>query len=163
MPKRHTLVQLTVLAALLVPQVAAWAGEDTGETVASSAAANRSEALHQRLSASSFPDLLDSSPGATSGGVGSGGVGQDRSAGLLVADGAVGASSHSSYRSGETAPVFYQSDEGGGGSSGDPKGKMYMIAGGAALVGGLLIGDTIGDIIAIGGLAAGIYGIVLYF
>ena len=162
MPKRHTLVQLTVLAALLVPLATAWAGEGTGgEAAASSAAFDRSEPLSQRLSASSLPDLLDSSPGASSGG-----VGQEQSTGFLVSDGVAGPSSHSSYRGGETAPVFYQNDEGGGGGKArndTEKGKLYMIVGGAALVGGLLIGKTLGDIIAVAGLGLGIYGIVLYF
>lgn len=42
-------------------------------------------------------------------------------------------------------------------------GLGFMIGGAAALVGGLLIGGTAGDVIAIGGVALGVYGVILYF
>lgn len=42
------------------------------------------------------------------------------------------------------------------------KPTSLMIIGGAALIGGLLIGDAAGTAIAVGGLAVGIYGLYLY-
>ena len=42
-------------------------------------------------------------------------------------------------------------------------GLGFMIAGAAALVGGLLIGGTGGNLIAAGGVALGVYGIIVYF
>jgi hypothetical protein len=47
--------------------------------------------------------------------------------------------------------------------SGGGTGLGFMIAGGAALVGGLLIGGTAGNLIAAGGVALGVYGIIVYF
>ncbi|MCC6319751.1 MAG: hypothetical protein IT361_18920 [Gemmatimonadaceae bacterium] len=38
----------------------------------------------------------------------------------------------------------------------------YMVTGAAAFVGGLLIGDDIGTVIAVGGLGLGVYGLYLY-
>ena len=52
---------------------------------------------------------------------------------------------------------------GGEASGGSGKGKTYMIVGGAAFVGGLIIGNTLGNIIAAVGLGVGIYGAVIYF
>jgi len=46
---------------------------------------------------------------------------------------------------------------------GSGTGLGFMIAGGAALVGGLLIGGTGGNLIAAGGVALGVYGIIVYF
>ena len=46
---------------------------------------------------------------------------------------------------------------------GSGSGLGFMIAGGAALVGGLLIGGTGGNLIAAGGVALGVYGIIVYF
>lgn len=43
------------------------------------------------------------------------------------------------------------------------RGRTFMIAGAAALVGGLLVGDDIGTILAAGGVVLGVYGIILYF
>lgn len=51
----------------------------------------------------------------------------------------------------------------GGSGGGSNRGKAYMIAGGAAFVGGLIIGDTAGTLIAVGGLGLGVYGAILYF
>ncbi|MCK5483492.1 MAG: hypothetical protein KAJ13_07295 [Gemmatimonadetes bacterium] len=48
-------------------------------------------------------------------------------------------------------------------SKGSSKGLGFMIGGGAALVGGLLIGGTGGNLIAAGGVALGVYGIIIYF
>jgi len=48
-------------------------------------------------------------------------------------------------------------------AEGSPTGLGFMIAGGAALVGGLLIGGTAGNVIAAGGVALGVYGIIIYF
>lgn len=48
-------------------------------------------------------------------------------------------------------------------AAGSGTGLGFMIAGGAALVAGLLIGGTSGDIIAIGGAVLGVYGIIVYF
>jgi hypothetical protein len=45
----------------------------------------------------------------------------------------------------------------------DKKGVPFMIAGGAALVAGLIIGGTTGNIVAAGGVALGVYGIIVYF
>ncbi len=42
-------------------------------------------------------------------------------------------------------------------------GRTYMIAGAAALVGGLLIGDDLGNLIAAGGVVLAVYGIILYY
>jgi hypothetical protein len=42
------------------------------------------------------------------------------------------------------------------------RGQLYMIVGGAAFVGGLLIGDDVGTAIAVVGLGIGIYGLYLY-
>ena len=42
------------------------------------------------------------------------------------------------------------------------KGTTYMIVGGALLIGGLVIGDDAGTIVALGGLGIGIYGLYLY-
>lgn len=42
-------------------------------------------------------------------------------------------------------------------------GRTYMIAGAAAFVGGLLIGDEIGNLIAAGGVVLAVYGIILYY
>ncbi len=47
--------------------------------------------------------------------------------------------------------------------SGGKTGLGFMIAGGAALVAGLLIGGTSGDIIAVGGAVLGVWGIIVYF
>jgi hypothetical protein len=47
--------------------------------------------------------------------------------------------------------------------SGSKSGLGFMIAGGAALVAGLLIGGTTGDVIAIGGAVLGVWGIIVYF
>jgi hypothetical protein len=38
----------------------------------------------------------------------------------------------------------------------------FMITGAAAFIGGLLIGDDIGTVIAVGGLGLGVYGLYLY-
>ena len=46
---------------------------------------------------------------------------------------------------------------------GSGTGLGFMIAGGAALIGGLLIGGTGGNLIAAGGVALGVYGIIIYF
>lgn len=46
---------------------------------------------------------------------------------------------------------------------GSATGLGLMIGGAAALVGGLLIGGTAGDVIAIGGVALGVWGIIIYF
>ena len=43
------------------------------------------------------------------------------------------------------------------------RGKVFMIAGAAALVGGLIVGKDIGTIIAAGGVVLGVYGVILYF
>ena len=40
--------------------------------------------------------------------------------------------------------------------------KALMIAGGAALVAGLLIGDDAGALLAVGGAVVGLYGLYLY-
>ncbi|MEJ2541618.1 MAG: hypothetical protein P8188_16920 [Gemmatimonadota bacterium] len=48
-------------------------------------------------------------------------------------------------------------------STGSRRGRTFMIAGGAAFVGGLLIGGTAGNLVAAGGVALGVYGIILYF
>lgn len=40
--------------------------------------------------------------------------------------------------------------------------RLYMVVGGAAFVGGLLIGDDAGTAIAVVGLGIGIYGLYLY-
>ncbi|MBK5097468.1 MAG: hypothetical protein JJE01_06775 [Gemmatimonadetes bacterium] len=48
-------------------------------------------------------------------------------------------------------------------AKGSGSGLGFMIAGGAALVGGLLIGGTGGNLIAAGGVALGVYGIIVYF
>jgi hypothetical protein len=48
-------------------------------------------------------------------------------------------------------------------SKGSGTGLGFMIGGGAALVGGLLIGGTAGNLIAAGGVALGVYGIIIYF
>ena len=42
-------------------------------------------------------------------------------------------------------------------------GRTYMIAGAAALVGGLLVGGDVGRVIAAGGVLLGVYGIILYY
>ena len=42
------------------------------------------------------------------------------------------------------------------------RGMTLMIVGGAALIGGLVIGDDAGTLIAIGGLGIGLYGLYLY-
>jgi hypothetical protein len=42
------------------------------------------------------------------------------------------------------------------------RGQLYMVIGGAAFVGGLLIGDDAGTAIAVVGLGIGIYGLYLY-
>lgn len=42
------------------------------------------------------------------------------------------------------------------------RGTTYMIVGGAMLIGGLVIGDDAGTIVALGGLGIGIYGLYLY-
>ena len=42
-------------------------------------------------------------------------------------------------------------------------GLGFMIAGGAALIAGLIIGGTAGDIIAVGGAVLGVWGIIVYF
>jgi len=46
---------------------------------------------------------------------------------------------------------------------GSASGLGLMIGGAAALVGGLLIGGTAGDLIAIGGVGLGVWGIIVYF
>ncbi len=43
------------------------------------------------------------------------------------------------------------------------EGLAFMIAGGAAFVAGLIIGDDVGTIIAVGGVGLGVYGIIIYF
>ncbi len=43
------------------------------------------------------------------------------------------------------------------------RGRTYMIAGAAALVAGLLIDGDVGTLIAAGGVALGVYGILLYY
>ena len=48
-------------------------------------------------------------------------------------------------------------------AKGSGTGLGFMIAGAAALVGGLLIGGTGGNLIAAGGVALGVYGIIVYF
>lgn len=48
-------------------------------------------------------------------------------------------------------------------AKGSGSGLGFMIAGAAALVGGLLIGGTGGNLIAAGGVALGVYGIIVYF
>ncbi len=48
-------------------------------------------------------------------------------------------------------------------SKGSGKGLGFMIGGGAALVGGLLIGGTGGNLIAAGGVGLAVYGIIIYF
>lgn len=48
-------------------------------------------------------------------------------------------------------------------SKGSGKGLGFMIGGAAALVGGLLIGGTGGNLIAAGGVALGVYGAIVYF
>ncbi len=48
-------------------------------------------------------------------------------------------------------------------SGGGGKGMAFMIAGGAALVGGLIIGGNTGTVIAAAGVALGVYGVILYF
>lgn len=40
--------------------------------------------------------------------------------------------------------------------------RTYMILGGAALLGGAIIGDDVGSIIMLGGLGVGLYGLYLY-
>jgi hypothetical protein len=60
-------------------------------------------------------------------------------------------------------PIRANGASGQGGGGGSSRGKAYMIAGGAAFIGGLIIGDTIGTVIAVGGLGLGVYGAVLYF
>lgn len=42
------------------------------------------------------------------------------------------------------------------------RGTTLMIVGGAMLIGGLVVGDDAGTLIAIGGLGIGIYGLYLY-
>lgn len=42
------------------------------------------------------------------------------------------------------------------------RGMTFMIVGAAALIGGLVIGDDAGTLIAIGGLGVGLYGLYLY-
>ena len=59
---------------------------------------------------------------------------------------------------GESTSPFPASAAKGSGS-----GLGFMIAGGAALVGGLLIGGTAGNLIAAGGVGLGVYGIIIYF
>jgi hypothetical protein len=46
---------------------------------------------------------------------------------------------------------------------GSGTGLGFMIGGAAALVGGLLIGGTGGNLIAAGGVALGVYGAIVYF
>jgi len=46
---------------------------------------------------------------------------------------------------------------------GSATGLGFMIGGAAALVGGLLIGGTAGDVIAIAGVGLGVWGIIIYF
>jgi len=48
-------------------------------------------------------------------------------------------------------------------SKGSGTGLGFMIGGAAALVGGLLIGGTGGNLIAAGGVALGVYGAIVYF
>ncbi|HSM04662.1 MAG TPA: hypothetical protein VK858_08560 [Longimicrobiales bacterium] len=48
-------------------------------------------------------------------------------------------------------------------SSGRGRGMAFMVGGGAAFIGGLIIGGTTGTIIAAGGVALGVYGVILYF
>ncbi len=43
-----------------------------------------------------------------------------------------------------------------------PRSRMLMIVGGAALVGGAIIGDDVGTIVMLGGLGVGLYGLYLY-
>lgn len=59
---------------------------------------------------------------------------------------------------GETAPPtpFPQ-------SQGSGTGLGFMIGGAAAFVGGLLIGGTGGSLIAAGGVALGVWGVIIYF
>lgn len=42
------------------------------------------------------------------------------------------------------------------------RGQLYMVVGGAAFIGGLLIGDDVGTAIAVVGLGIGVYGLYLY-
>jgi hypothetical protein len=42
------------------------------------------------------------------------------------------------------------------------KSRAFMIVGGVAFIGGLLVGDTAGTAIAIGGLGLGVYGLYFY-
>lgn len=42
------------------------------------------------------------------------------------------------------------------------RGMPQMIIGGAALIGGLIIGDDVGTVVALGGLGFGLYGLYLY-
>ena len=42
-------------------------------------------------------------------------------------------------------------------------GRVYMIAGVAAFIGGLLIDGDVGTLIAAGGVVMGVYGILLYY
>ena len=46
---------------------------------------------------------------------------------------------------------------------GSGTGLGFMIGGGVAFVGGLLIGGTAGTIIAAGGVGLGVYGAIIYF
>jgi hypothetical protein len=54
-------------------------------------------------------------------------------------------------------PVALPQESSGG------RGKVFMIAGAAALVGGLIVGGDVGTLIAVGGVGLGVYGIILYF
>jgi hypothetical protein len=47
--------------------------------------------------------------------------------------------------------------------SGGRRGKAFMIAGAAALIGGLIVGGDLGTVIAAGGVVLGAYGVILYF
>lgn len=42
------------------------------------------------------------------------------------------------------------------------RGQLFMVVGGAAFIGGLLIGDDAGTAIAVVGLGLGVYGLYLY-
>lgn len=48
-------------------------------------------------------------------------------------------------------------------AAGGGTGLGFMIAGGAALIAGLIIGGTAGNVIAVGGAVLGVYGIIVYF
>lgn len=77
---------------------------------------------------------------------------------LLLREGAIaGINVHRASRdSMPAAPVLMQDAPPTGTS------RLLMVVGGAAFVGGLLIGDDAGTAIAVAGLGIGIYGLYLY-